>query len=789
MSEIRIGKTNIENFLLIRKASVDFSNRGLVGVFGPNGVGKSSLIMETLLYGLFGISERFGTERDKVVNRFVGKDMHLHIPLKIGYPDNQMDVEVDAFRKHTKYKDEVFLKINGEDRRGKTNAHTWEKISKLLDMDHTSFCNCVVFGQSMAQYFSGLSDAQQKGIVEKLLGMSWVPVASELSIRDRDKIDKRLDELAGRHEELKKKIREVEEQLSFYKEKLKKFEDERVSKLKGLEGSFQKMEDTSELRFKIKELEDKISTDEGLLSDKKKLEDVLKDLDLEIRGVDVKIENVTAEIKKVKELDEKLEELEDTKKTETELAKLEESLSQAEDLLIGKRDVENTIKELDLEIRELFVKIKLKKEKIQEIGLTISNLQNLSWKDGEKISCSSCGQTITIESKKQYLVHLTEDLHKLDEEMEGLAKELTGVQTKKDPVKECLDGLLETETETKKLSGDVAKCKKLLSDIQLRNAKIEEKNKNTKKLRKEASGNLLKLNKELSLLSDEKSNLLKSQVEPNKDLSVLLRIEENKKNYVKELDSLNKDLSDTKVQNAKIEEKNSGLKKRMEEVKSETNTFQEIIEKWETKGKELASEFSDLVSTYKVLEQEEKYCGALVEVYSNRGFKSFVIESVLPDMDRFAAVYSQVMGGKYEISFSPQTPTKKGEVREKFSVNVVNRFGAADYNGNSSGEKRAVDSIIMFVLGDLAASRLNNRISLLILDDVFEKLDNKTCDSVIKILHTMVFPKGMRDAEYKDLPERESIFVLTHLEQFKNSFENKIRVGRNENGETTIYRE
>jgi DNA repair exonuclease SbcCD ATPase subunit len=639
MSSIRIGKVDIENFLLIRKASIDFSKRGLVGVFGPNGVGKSSLILESLLYGLFGVSERFGTERDKVVNRFVGSGCHLHIPMSIEPDDTK--VELDVYRKHPKFKDEVFLKVNGIDQRGRTNAHTWEKVTKLLDMDHTSFCNSVVFGQSTSQYFSSLSDAQQKGIVERLLGMSWIPKAYEIVTKDRDKVDKELDALAGKYDELKAKLKEVEEQVAYYQEKELKFEIERGKKLSDLESSFEVPEDASALEDTIKGLERKIATDEGLLSDKEKLS--------------------------------------------------------KEDLKIA------------LEINSLETNAKIKMGEISKIEAKIVSLKNFKV-PGETIFCDACGQEITVASKQAFIEHLNKDMTPKILEMESY------------------------------------------------NVKIKEKAKEREPL--------------------------------SSALSTLMKLEKSYKLTLQALNKWKADLATVNVWNATVEEKNLGVRNRIDEVRAEVNTFKEIIANWEEKGRKLSLEVGDhLMVVYKEKETEEKYCEALVEVYSNRGFKSFVIESVLPDMDRFAAIYSRALGGKYEITFSPQSILKKGEVREKFNVGVLNRFGAADYEGNSSGEKRAVDSIVMFVLGDLAASRLNNRVSLLILDDVFEKLDEESCASVINVLRMMVSPKGTRDEEFKDLPERESVFVLTHLEQFKDNFENKIRVGRKENGETAIYGE
>jgi hypothetical protein len=65
-------------------------------------------VVESLNYRLFAVTERFGTERDKVINRFVGKNCHIHIPLTI----DDMFVSIDAYRKHNRFKDEVYLTVD-----------------------------------------------------------------------------------------------------------------------------------------------------------------------------------------------------------------------------------------------------------------------------------------------------------------------------------------------------------------------------------------------------------------------------------------------------------------------------------------------------------------------------------------------------------------------------------------------------------------------------------------------------------------------------------------------------
>lgn len=627
---IKIGRVEIEKFLSIEKASINFSDRGLVAVLGPNGVGKSSLIVEALEYGWFGVSERYGNERDKIVNRFFGKDCHLHIPAYI----DDMVVEVDVYRKHHKYKDEVFLKINGEDQRGRTNAHTWGKIGKILDMDHISFINSIVHSTSQ---FASLPDADQKAIIERLL-VSWIPRAYEISTRDRDVVDRALSSSCTDYDNLRKKLEEVDSELEFYSKKYENFESERLEKIKKLEEEFV---DITKSENEVKELEDRIK---GLEGEAKKLEDTLT----------------------------------------------------------RKKDVEAEIRKMDLEVRELEVKLGFKEKEIKKVEGKAENTKSFE----EKTRCESCGQIITAKSQEQYLAHLAEDVAKLKEEAKTLRSQLNKVKDDKAPVESQYKELLETEKQNKALT---------------------------------------------------------QKIEMNR-----------------------RELSSSRIANAKVEEKNRSVVERIGELREQENSFLDVVDKLKESKRGTSEEFATVEQRCRKEAEEKKYCDFVVDLYSNKGLKSFIIESVLPDMDRFASIYSRALGGKYEISFSPQTVLKKGEVREKFAVNVINRYGADTYEGNSSGEKQAVDTIVMFVLGDLAASRLNKSVSLLVLDDIFEKLDAQVCESVINVLKMMATPRDQRDKEFRDLPERESIFVLSHLEQFKNRFENKMIIRRDSNGQMVI---
>ena len=618
MGDIRILNVVADNFLTIRHASISFENRGLLGIVGPNGSGKSALIVEAPCYGLFGVSERYGNKRDLLVNRFVGKDLHVGVGLEV----DGMKVEVNAYRKHHKFKDDVFLLIDGQDKRGNSNDQTWDKVIKIIDMDYTAFTNAVVFGQSLSQYFSSLSDAFQKEIVERLLGITWIPQAYEIAKQDREQCFSDLTIVENSYNGKTIKLAEINEELVGCSKKYEEFEEERSKKIIELESQFESLVDISSLEKKIKSLDNR----------KLSMEDQLKEIDSDLRVMDKSISEIDAEIR-----------------------------------IIDKE----------------FSKISSKHRTVTE-----SKVGSI---------CEFCGRQITEESTASYIKHLLDDRAVFEKEKIDFESKVT-----------------EFHSEKIKLKG---------------NAKI---------------------------------------------------FEDKLSSYTTELNILKKELDSDKIKNARVEERNKSLKESIRSIKDSENIYNDLVEKVKGEMSKLEFEMKEIKNKCSEFSETLEYCKFWEEGFSNRGLKSFIIESVIPQMNQYASLYSSVLGGKYNISFSTQKQLKKGDFREKFYVDAENRFGSQNYEGNSNGERRAIDSIIMFVLGDIAASRSNKKFSLLILDDIFEKLDEEISDSIIAVLKMMI-------AGSEGLPKRESIFVLTHLEYFTSKFENKIYVEK-KHGETN-YRE
>ena len=256
---LRITSLEMQNFLSVKsKISINLGNRGLVLVEGNNGAGKSACFVDALCYGAYGKTMR-GVSKDDVVNRFIGKD--CYVGLKMLSSDGDL-IEIENYRKHSKYKDNVFFKVNGKKRLGATNDQTRDMIVKYLDMDFTAFTNSVVFGQSMAKYFSGLTDSEQKKVVDRLLGITWIPEAWDVAKEDLGDLEKektKFEILVGTKEtQIQMKNQEIEEE----RIQFANFETTRADAIKAIELELQNLKppvDITSRQEQITSLETEIS--------------------------------------------------------------------------------------------------------------------------------------------------------------------------------------------------------------------------------------------------------------------------------------------------------------------------------------------------------------------------------------------------------------------------------------------------------------------------------------------------------------------------------------------------
>ncbi|SCW95828.1 AAA family ATPase [Ancylobacter rudongensis] len=153
-------------------------------------------------------------------------------------------------------------------------------------------------------------------------------------------------------------------------------------------------------------------------------------------------------------------------------------------------------------------------------------------------------------------------------------------------------------------------------------------------------------------------------------------------------------------------------------------------------------------------EQEAKVAveAEVVKVFGPAGVRAHILDEVTPFLNAQTAQYlSTLSDGNIEAIWSTLTPNAKGELKEKFSIDVVNATGGKIFKSLSGGEKRKVRVATALALQDLVATRASKPIDLFIGDEIDDALDPAGIERL-----TMILEDKAR--------ERGSVFVISHNE-------------------------
>lgn len=141
---------------------------------------------------------------------------------------------------------------------------------------------------------------------------------------------------------------------------------------------------------------------------------------------------------------------------------------------------------------------------------------------------------------------------------------------------------------------------------------------------------------------------------------------------------------------------------------------------------------------------------AVVDVFAPSGVRAHILDTVTPFLNEKTAEYLAVLSdGNINAVWTTLSTTAKGEMREKFTIEVASDKGAASFAGLSGGEKRKVRLATMLALQDLVASRATKPIDLWLGDEVDDALDNAGLERLMSLL----------DAKAR---ERGTVLVVSH---------------------------
>ena len=171
-----------------------------------------------------------------------------------------------------------------------------------------------------------------------------------------------------------------------------------------------------------------------------------------------------------------------------------------------------------------------------------------------------------------------------------------------------------------------------------------------------------------------------------------------------------------------------------------------LVAKLESLKKELELSKFELDASTLALSEAEKHeeeCKEVVSVFGPAGVRAHILDQVTPMLNERTAFYMTALtDGKISAVWSTLTTNSKGELREKFSIDVKHEETGKKFKGLSGGEKRRVRLACAFALQDLVATRANKPIHLMITDEIDDALDIPGLERLMSVMQDKARERG-----------------------------------------------
>jgi exonuclease SbcC len=179
----------------------------------------------------------------------------------------------------------------------------------------------------------------------------------------------------------------------------------------------------------------------------------------------------------------------------------------------------------------------------------------------------------------------------------------------------------------------------------------------------------------------------------------------------------------------------------------------------------LRQELARQVTLYKQLER----------AFGKDGVPALLIEQALPQLEaRANDILDRLSNGTMSVRFSTQAAYKdkvRQDLKETLDIQISDGSGTRDYELFSGGEAFRVNFAIRLALSELLAQRAGARLQTLVIDEGFGSQDTQGRQRLIEAINLV-------------RPDFAKILVITHIDELKDAFPNRIEVEKTENGST-----
>ncbi|MFN8401289.1 MAG: SMC family ATPase [Anaerolineales bacterium] len=164
---------------------------------------------------------------------------------------------------------------------------------------------------------------------------------------------------------------------------------------------------------------------------------------------------------------------------------------------------------------------------------------------------------------------------------------------------------------------------------------------------------------------------------------------------------------------------------------------------------------------------------SLERAFGKDGVPALLIEQALPQIQQKANdILERLSDGTMTIQFVTQAEyrdKKRDDLKETLDIHISDSSGMRDYEMYSGGEAFRVNFAIRLALSEILAQRKGARLQTLVIDEGFGSQDALGRQRLVEAIN----------AVKNDFAK---IFIITHLDELKDAFPNRIEIEKTERG-------
>jgi len=170
--------------------------------------------------------------------------------------------------------------------------------------------------------------------------------------------------------------------------------------------------------------------------------------------------------------------------------------------------------------------------------------------------------------------------------------------------------------------------------------------------------------------------------------------------------------------------------------------------------------------------KEEMIYRDLAQAFGKKGVQAWLIEMALPEIEAEAnKLLGRMTDNRMHVKIETQRETKKGDTVETLDIKIADELGTRNYEMFSGGEAFRINFAIRIALSKLLARRAGAPLPTIIIDEGFGTQDSAGLEKI-------------KEAITSIQDDFEKIIIITHIEELRDAFPNRIDVIKTAEGST-----